>query len=130
MRTSGNQGTRKTILPKFIHSMEKNLTATIIIYYMDGSDQWHTIYKTKLVIPSTQTDVLQQYKLFLFRYVVLNCGISLTDTRLELNYILFNILMTMFDFKILFAIIFIIISDGNVYQVFFRYMQTLRTYLL
>ena len=97
---------------------------------MDGPDQWHTIYKTKLVIPSTQTDVLQQYKLFLFRYVVLNCGISLTDTRLELNYILFNILMTMFDFKILFAIIFIIISDGNVYQVFFRYMQTLRTYLL
>jgi hypothetical protein len=36
----------------------------------------------------------------------------------------------MFDFKILFAIIFIIISDGNVNQVFFRYMQTLRTYLL
>jgi hypothetical protein len=63
MRTSGNQGTRKTILPKFIHSMEKNLTATIIIYYMDGSDQWHTIYKTKLVIPSTQTDVLQQLQI-------------------------------------------------------------------
>jgi hypothetical protein len=35
----------------------------IIIYYMDGSDQWH-IYKTKLVIPSTQTDILPQYKLF------------------------------------------------------------------
>ena len=38
--------TCKTILSKFI-SMENNLTATIIIYYMDGSDQWHTIY-TKL----------------------------------------------------------------------------------
>ena len=35
--------TCKTILSKFI-SMENNLTATIIIYYMDGSDQWHTIY--------------------------------------------------------------------------------------
>jgi hypothetical protein len=30
---------------------------------MDGSDQWHTIYKTKLVIPSTQTDVLQQLQI-------------------------------------------------------------------
>ena len=48
--------TCKTILSKFI-SMENNLTATIIIYYMDGSDQWHTMYKTKLVIPSTQTDI-------------------------------------------------------------------------
>ena len=45
------QPTCKTILPKFI-SMENNLTATIIIYYMDGSDQFHTMYKTKLVIPS------------------------------------------------------------------------------
>ena len=35
--------TCKTILSKFI-SMENNLTATIIIYYMDGSDKWHTIY--------------------------------------------------------------------------------------
>ena len=33
----------KTILPKFI-SMENNLTATIIIYYMDGSDQYGTQY--------------------------------------------------------------------------------------
>ena len=58
-------------LPKFI-SMENNLTATIIIYYMDGSDQWHTKYKTKRVIPSTQTDILPQHKLFLFGYAELN----------------------------------------------------------
>ena len=54
--------------------MENNLTATIIIYYMDGSDQcqWHTMYKTKLVIPSTQTDILPQHKLFLCGYAELN----------------------------------------------------------
>ena len=34
----------------------------------------------------------------------------------------------MFDFKILFAIIFIIISDENVNQVFFAYMYASRTY--
>ena len=39
---------------------------------MDGSDQWHTMYKTKLVIPSTQTDFLPQHKLFLCGYAVLN----------------------------------------------------------
>jgi hypothetical protein len=39
---------------------------------MDGSEQWHTMYKTKLVIPSTQTDFLQQHKLFLCGYAVLN----------------------------------------------------------
>jgi hypothetical protein len=39
-------------------SMDNNLTATIIMYYMDGSDQWHTMYKTKLVIPSTEIDIL------------------------------------------------------------------------
>ena len=56
--------------------MENNLTATIIIlYYMDGSDQWHTMYKTKLVIPSTQTDILPQYKLFLCGYAELNCTV-------------------------------------------------------
>ena len=32
---------------------------------MDGSDQWNTMYKTKLVIPSTKTDILPQHKLFL-----------------------------------------------------------------
>jgi hypothetical protein len=53
-------------------SMDNNLTATIIMYYMDGSDQWHTMYKTKLVIPSTQTDILPQHKLFLCGYAVLN----------------------------------------------------------
>ena len=53
--------------------MENNLTATIIIlYYMDGSDQWHTMYKTKLVIPFTQTDILPQHKLFLCGYAELN----------------------------------------------------------
>ena len=36
--TLSEQPTCKTILPKFI-SMENNLTATIIMYYMDGSDQ-------------------------------------------------------------------------------------------
>ena len=60
----------KTILPKLI-SMDNNL-ATIIIYYMDGSDQWHTMYKTKHVIPSTQTDILPQHQLFLCGYAVLN----------------------------------------------------------
>ena len=39
---------------------------------MDGSDQWHTMYKTKLVIPSTQTDILPQHRLFLCGYAVLN----------------------------------------------------------
>ena len=41
---------------------------------MDGSDQWHTMYKTKLVlkqIASTQTDFLPQHKLFLCGYAVL-----------------------------------------------------------
>jgi hypothetical protein len=65
------QPTCQTILPKFI-SMENNLTATIIIYYMDGSDQWHTTYKTKLVIPSNQTDILPQHKVFLCGYAELN----------------------------------------------------------
>ena len=51
--------------------MDNTLTATIIIYYMDGSGQWHTMYKTKLVIPSTQTDILAQHKLFLCGYAVL-----------------------------------------------------------
>jgi hypothetical protein len=52
--------------------MENNLTATIIIYiYMDGSNQWHTMYKTKLAIPTTQTDILPQHKLFLCGYAVL-----------------------------------------------------------
>ena len=31
---------------------------------MDGFDQWHTMYKTKLVIPSTQTDNLPQHNGF------------------------------------------------------------------
>ena len=46
--------------------MENNLTATmnIHIYYMDGSDQWHTMYKAKLVIPFTQTDNLPQHNCF------------------------------------------------------------------
>jgi hypothetical protein len=82
------QPTCKTILPKFI-SMENNLTPTIIIYYMDGSDQWHTMYKTKLVIPSTQTDILPQHKLFLCGYAELNRTVwYIINTGLELNYIL------------------------------------------
>ena len=65
--------TCKTILPKFI-SMENNLTATIIIYYiwMDLVNGTQYMYKTKLVIPSTQTDILPQHKLFLGGYAVLN----------------------------------------------------------
>jgi hypothetical protein len=41
---------------------------------MDGSDQWHAMYKTKLVlkqIASTQTDFVPQHKLFLCGYAVL-----------------------------------------------------------
>ena len=41
---------------------------------MDGSDQWHTMYKTKLVlkqIASTQTDFLPKHKLLLCGYAVL-----------------------------------------------------------
>ena len=41
---------------------------------MDGSDHAmaHNMYKTKLVIPSTQTDIHPQHKLFLCGYAVLN----------------------------------------------------------
>jgi hypothetical protein len=49
--------------------------------YMDGSDQWHTMYKTLPVIPSTQTDILPQHKLFLCGYAVLHrIGIELENT--------------------------------------------------
>ena len=61
----------KTILPKFI-SMENNLTATIIILYGWIRSMAHNMYKTKLVIPSTETDFLPQHKLFLCGYAVLN----------------------------------------------------------
>ena len=46
---------------------------------MDGSDQWHTMFKTKLVIPSTQTDFLPQHKLFLCGYAVLNRTVRYID---------------------------------------------------
>ena len=39
---------------------------------MDQIMQWHTMYKTKLVISSTQTDILPQHKLFLCGYAQLN----------------------------------------------------------
>lgn len=49
------QPTCKTILPKFIYSMENDLTATIIIYYVwMVRSMAHNVHKTKLVIPSTQ----------------------------------------------------------------------------
>ena len=41
---------------------------------MDGSDQWHTMYKTKLVlkqIASNRTDFLPKHKLLLCGYAVL-----------------------------------------------------------
>ena len=44
---------------------------------MDGSDKWHTMYKTKLVlkqiltVASTQTDFLPKHKLLLCGYAVL-----------------------------------------------------------
>jgi hypothetical protein len=46
--------TCKTILSKFI-SMENNLTPII---WMDQINGTQYMYKTKLVIPSTQTDML------------------------------------------------------------------------
>ena len=49
-----------------MENIQNNLTATIIIYYMDASYQWQTMYKTK------QTDILPQHKLFLCGYAVLN----------------------------------------------------------
>jgi hypothetical protein len=52
----------KTILPKFI-SMENNLTATMNNHILYGWI-WHAMYKTKLVIPSTQTDNLPQHNCF------------------------------------------------------------------
>ena len=58
-------------LPKFI-SMDNNLTATIIILYGWIRSMAHNMYKTKLVIPSTQTDIPPQHKLFLCGYSVLN----------------------------------------------------------
>jgi hypothetical protein len=76
-----SMATCKTILPKFI-SMENNLTATIIIYYiwMDHINGAQYIYKTKLVIPSTQTDILPQHKLFLCGYAVLNRTVTVWYT--------------------------------------------------
>ena len=62
------QLTCKTILPKFI-SMENNLTATIIIYYMDGSDQFHTMYKTKLVIPSILKQIFSHLTQIVFVWI-------------------------------------------------------------
>ena len=38
---------------------------------MDQINMAHNMYKTKLVIPSTQTDTLPQHKLFLCEYAVL-----------------------------------------------------------
>jgi hypothetical protein len=58
-------------LTKFI-SMDNNLTATIIILYGWIRSMAHHMYKTKLVIPSTQTDIPPQHKLFLCGYAVLN----------------------------------------------------------
>jgi hypothetical protein len=39
---------------------------------MDQINGTQYMYKTKLVIPSTQTDILPQHKLFLCGYAVLN----------------------------------------------------------
>jgi hypothetical protein len=95
------QPTCKTILPKFI-SMENNLTATIIIYYMHGSDQWHTMYKSKLVIPSTQTDVLPQHKLYLCGYAVLNWTVwYIINCAQDWNWIGNTSLMTFKTFSII-----------------------------
>ena len=64
---------------------------------MDGSDQWHTMYKTKLVIPSTQTDILPQHKLFL-------CDISLTVHRVGIE--LYTSLMTFKTFSTIQCMVF------------------------
>ena len=52
--------------------MDNNLTATIVILYGWIRSMAHNMYKTKLVIPSTQTDIPPQHKLFLCGYAVLN----------------------------------------------------------
>ena len=57
----------------------------------------HNMYKTKLVIPSTQTDILPQHKLFLCGYAVLKCGISLTVHRIGIE--LYTSLMTFKTFS-------------------------------
>ena len=53
----------------------------------------HNMYKTKLVIPSTQTDILPQHKLFLCGYAVLNRTVwyiinCMCIAAIGLNYIL------------------------------------------
>ena len=54
--------------------MESNLAATITmcIIWMDQINGTQLMYKTKIVIPSTQTVILPQHKLFLCGYAVLN----------------------------------------------------------
>ena len=76
---------------------------------MDGSDQWHTMYKTKLVIPSTQTDILPQHKLFLCGYAELIkpnsvVRISLTVHRVEIE--LYSSLMTFKTFSTIQCMVF------------------------
>jgi hypothetical protein len=65
----------------------------------------HNMYKTKLVIPFTQTDILQQHKLFLCGYSVVNrtvcyTAISLTVHRIGIE--LYTPLMT-FKHSLLFS---------------------------
>jgi hypothetical protein len=59
--------------------MENNLTATMSNHILYGGfDQWHTMYKTKLVIHSTQTDNLPQHDCFcvnvLYVWYIINCA--------------------------------------------------------
>jgi hypothetical protein len=67
----------------------------------------HNMYKTKLVIPSTQTDILPQHKLFLCGYAVLNRTVWVYHwlcTELELNYTLTHVLQNILYCSLVFDI--------------------------
>jgi hypothetical protein len=82
--------------------MENNLTATIIIYYMDGSDQWHTMYKTKLACDTFYSNRYSPTTQIVFVWI---CwvkpnsvhGISLTVHRIGIE--LYTSLMTFKTFS-------------------------------
>jgi hypothetical protein len=67
----------------------------------------HNMYKTELVIPSTQTDILPQHKLFLCGYVVLNRTVwYIINCAQDWNWIIYFIhdLQNILNFSVVFDI--------------------------